>query len=175
MNELILGCITGANCTNDTSDCLNNNPIIEHLLTLTTALVSNATTIFNMFLTVVFGSFAFAATVSLRNIGRLINFKIFKLSTSSIWMGGSLLAFYVISFQSFNSSVKLAIASVKDIQQRLDFCGEKTQIFKLIFSDEWTLLGLQLPSLGFIIGSATGLGIFLWISNIDKEKVNLSR
>ncbi len=153
--------------------CMNNNKLmIDYLVTMSTTTANNATTVFNMFLTAVFGSFAFAAGIPLKNIGRPINFLIFSLSTSSLWVGFSLLSFYIISFISFNDSVLNAIVALRELQDIFYNCGVKTESVKAILSTERDFFGLQLISIGFIIGSSIGLGVFLWISNVDRKPKN---
>ena len=135
---------------------------------MSTATTSNATTVFNMFLTVVFGSFAFAAAIPLKNIGK----SYFSLSISSLWVGFSLLSFYIISFISFNDSVLNAIVALKELQAIFSECHVKTESIKSILSTEREYFGLQLISIGFLIGSSIGLGVFLWISNVDRKPKN---
>ena len=90
-------------------ECMKN-PIIGYLVDMSTATTTNATTVFNMFLTVIFGSFAFAAAIPLKNIGK----SYFNLSTSSLWVGFSLLSFYIISYLSFSDSVRITIVAIKN-------------------------------------------------------------
>jgi len=119
-----------------------------------------------MFLTVVFSSLAFAAAIPLKDIGRPF---IFGLSTSSLWIGFSLLSFYIISFLSFNDSVQNAIVALKELNEIFNECHVKTESIKSILSTEREFFGIQLISIGFIIGSSIGLGVFLWISNVERK------
>ena len=141
-------------------------PMIGYLLTMSTTTANNATTVFNMFLTVVFGSFAFAAAIPLKDIGRPL---IFGLSTSSLCIGFSLLSFYIISFLSFNDSVQIAIAIFKELQEIFNECHVETESIKSILSTQREFFGFQLISIGFMIGSSIGLITFLWISNVERK------
>jgi len=146
--------------------CMTNNAhMIDYLVNMSTATTSNATTVFNMFLTVVFGSFAFAAAIPLKNIGK----SYFNLSTSSILVGFSLLSFYIISYLSFNDSVRITIVALKELQEIFSKCHVKTDLIESILSTEREFLGFQLISIGFIIGSLIGLSVFLWISNVERK------
>lgn len=140
--------------------------MIDYLVNMSTATTSSATTVFNMFLTVVFSSLAFAAAIPLKDIGRPF---IFSLSTSSLLIGFSLLSFYIISFLSFNDSVQTAIVALKELQEIFSECHVKTELIKSILSTEREFFGIQLISIGFIIGSSIGLGAFLWISNVERK------
>tara|TARA_R110001583_G_scaffold58028_2_gene173298 strand:- start:4960 stop:5394 length:435 start_codon:yes stop_codon:yes gene_type:complete len=124
-----------------------------------------ATDIFNMFLTVLFSSFAFAAALPLRDIGKTKYIFSLKLSSSSIVIGGALAAFYIISFISFQKNLCNAQTLLQAI--KLPLPKEVAEIYK---SGDALIGNLGLPSLGFIIGATCGLIVFLWVTNVERSK-----
>ncbi|AEJ02830.1 hypothetical protein Nit79A3_3092 [Nitrosomonas sp. Is79A3] len=149
-------------------ECMNN-PTIGHLLTIVGTTSSNAMTVFNMFITVAFGSFAFATGLPMKNIGRSIKFFNFGLSTTSITVGFSLLAFYIISFISFNDFISSAVVTIKDLHRIVNKCGEEIEVIELMLSNDRKIFGIYLASFGFIVGSAISWIVFLWIANADRK------
>jgi hypothetical protein len=140
------------------------------LLSAAEGYASLASNIFSMFLTVMFSSFAFAAALPLRNIGTRIKIFSISLSSSSIWIGASLLAFYIISFTSFYKTTEKAEKLIGAIRSILDKGVNINQdVIEVFKTDPEIILGLGLPSIGFIIGSAIGLSIFLWVTNTERS------
>jgi hypothetical protein len=140
------------------------------LLSAAQGYTSLASNIFSIFLTVMFSSFAFAAALPLRNIGTRITIFSIRLSSSSIWIGASLLAFYIISFGSFYVSTAKAeklIGAIRSIlEKEANINPDVLDAFK---THPDVVLGLGLPSIGFIIGSTIGLSIFLWVTNAERS------
>lgn len=142
-----------------------NNPSIEYLLTIVGTTSSNAMTVFNMFITVAFGSFAFATGLPMKNIGR----SIFGLSTTSITVGFSLLAFYIISFIAFHDLISSVEVTIKELHGIVNKCGEKIEVIELMLSNDRKIFGIHLASFGFIVGSTISWIVFLWIANADRK------
>ncbi|MFT6791168.1 MAG: energy-coupling factor transporter transmembrane protein EcfT [Cellvibrionaceae bacterium] len=139
------------------------------LLSAAEGYASMASNIFSIFLTVMFSSFAFAAALPLRNIGARIKIFSLRLSSSSIWIGVSLLAFYIISFTSFYKTTEKAKTLIGVIRSMLDKgTNINKDVLQAFETDPDVMLGLGLPSIGFIIGSTIGLSIFLWITNAER-------
>jgi hypothetical protein len=57
-----------------------------------------------------------------------------------------------------------AIRSILD--KGVNINQDVIEVFK---TDPEIILGLGLPSIGFIIGSAIGLSIFLWVTNTERS------
>jgi hypothetical protein len=146
------------------------NDELGFLLSAAQGYSSQASNIFSLFLTVMFSSFAFAAALPLRNIGTRITIFSISLSSSSIWMGASLFAFYIISFGSFYISMGKAekfIGAIRSILcKRANINQDVLEAFK---THPDVILGLGFPSIGFIVGSTIGLSIFLWVTNAERS------
>jgi hypothetical protein len=143
----------------------------------------HGTDVFSMFLTVLFASLGFAASFSLKEIGKTWNFGWFKLSSSSFFMGLILLAFYAISYITFANTVAKArilqveISSVLSQQKAENL--EKivpSVLFQSAFKPpnvKETLdacIPIDPPRFGYILGALGGLWIFLWIANVKRLK-----
>jgi hypothetical protein len=125
-----------------------------------------ATSIFNMFITVMFSSFAFAAALPLKNIGSSYDLFGFFVSLSSIWVGLLLLAFYIISFMSFKECSEKAeslIDVIKLTANEENLPGKVVDSFQISTK---RMFGLGLPSVGFILGAGFSLVTFMWITNV---------
>jgi len=144
---------------------------LDHLnfyLSAASAYADQASTVFNMFLTVMFGSFGFAAALPLRDIGMHFNVYNFRISLSSICIGISLLAFYVISFVSFNKLVwkgEVLIGAIYAGGGGENLSKEALSAFSLSSREYF---GYSLPSIGFIIGAVFGLFVFMWVTNAKR-------
>ena len=137
----------------------------DFLLASAVAFANNATAIFNMFITVLFSSFAFAAALPLRDIGNRVIVGPWTLSASSIVMGLTLAAFYFISILSFYKSA----TSAELLLGTIDFencCGDSSQKVMDVFKKNSPMM----PLIGYFIGSVCGLIIFLWVTNVERVK-----
>ncbi len=143
---------------------------LNFYLSAATAYADQASNIFNMFLTVLFSSFGFAAAFPLRDIGKRINIFSWSLSTSSLYIGVTLLAFYSISFITFNDTFNKAEALIVAIQNQGSVEQLSEQALGTFSTFTYQVMGLGLPSIGFIIGSTIGLIIFMWLTNTQREK-----
>ena len=132
----------------------------DSLLQATTAYISNMTTIFNTFLTVVFGSLAFAAAKPLKGIGG--DFLSFSGASWAFFV--VLLAFYIISFLSFLDSERHANALFKELH-KMAVDWDLSEEALRAFNPTKYVCGVSLPSIGFVIGAAGNLAIFMWLSN----------
>ena len=130
---------------------------------------NQASTVFNMFLTVMFSSFGFAAALPLRDVGKSRNLFNFSVSSSSILVGFSLSAFYIISFFSFyefaNNAENL-IATIYTQGTEMKLSKEALAAFELPFRGTF---GVGLPSFGFIIGALVGIFTFMWLTNVKRS------
>lgn len=142
---------------------------IDFLVTSAQAYVNASVSVFNMFLTVLFGSLAFSASMSLRDIGRSpMKIGCLPLSWSSCVIGSALLAFYIISFASFYDATK----SAEILLEKLSDLVSKRESIKstaVLFKPQDNLLG-SLPVLGYMIGSVCGLVAFMWLANVERKK-----
>ncbi|MBQ4835749.1 MULTISPECIES: hypothetical protein [Pseudoalteromonas] len=150
-------------------------------LTLQTAMnyASLASTVFNLFLTVLFGSFAFAAAIPLRDIGKPIRFLPWHVSGSSFVFSIGLLSFYIISFWTFNRYVKDAERALTHLSLELinTDCDSGKKLSAILHVSDKSLqgIGMGLPSIGFIIGSIFGLIVFLWVANAPRTANSASQ
>ncbi len=143
---------------------------LEFTLQTAVSYANLASTVFNMFLTVVFSSLAFAAAVPLREIGKPIKHLPWHISSCSFWFGISLLAFYLISFASFYHNSTMAQQAIDLIRNKLP---QKQSELSVLFPEglsplEFIGINLGLPSIGFIIGASFGLIVFLWVANAKR-------
>ena len=143
-------------------------------LTLQTAVnyANMASTVFNMFLTVVFSSLAFAAAIPLREIGKPIKFLPWHVSGSSFLFSIALLSFYFISFVSFCSYTTQAESALMILSKKLGCIENAKDLSHILLIGDKPLqaigIDLGLPSIGFIIGSIFGLIVFLWVANAPR-------
>ncbi len=147
---------------------------LNFYLAAANAYATQATAVFNMFLTVLFGSLGFAAALPLRDIGHQVPlFKSdFSVSTSSMLIGAALLSFYFISFVAFHRLSEKAntLISVMAEQARHEkIFGDAVSAFSNTTTEVAGLLPLPLPSFGFVIGSALGMFAFMWLANVERE------
>lgn len=142
-------------------------------MTLQTAVsyANMASTVFNMFLTVVFGSLAFAAAIPLRDIGRSIQNIPWHISSSSFLFGIALLSFYIISFLSFNLYSTKAEEALVLLNTSLSCESPRVSSLFVIGGKPLESIGISLglPSIGFIIGATFGLIVFLWVANAERH------
>lgn len=144
---------------------------VSILMTAATNYANSMNAIFTMLLTVIFGSLAFSAAISLRDIGR--PYKLFggTVSSSSILISVMLLAFYGISFYMFEQSAGELRVLLNEL-----YC----QTFSWEFANDITheafspgtpspFFDLGYPSVGYVIGSFLGLVSFIWLSNVDRS------
>jgi len=141
---------------------------LDFLLSTTQAYVANASDIFNLFLTVVFGSFAFAAALPLRNIGRLFTVGPFQFSTSSLVIGFVFLSFYSISFLMFHASFNHASTLLTKMKAIVETMPNLSDISHVFIAQEAVIGKLDLTSVGFLIGSIGGWIIFMWVTNVNR-------
>ena len=133
---------------------------------------TQASSIFNLFITVMFSSFAFAAALPMRNIGRPKIIFNNHFSKSSMWVGFSLLSFYVISFISFQQCSRKAEEMFEVIKLYSESRKLPEAVQAVFETNQYFAPGWGLPSFGYIIGSAIGLGIFMWVTNVDRSDYN---
>ena len=144
---------------------------ISILMDAATVLAGNITSIFSMFLTVVFGALAFSAAISLRDVGPRITVRGLGASVSSLIIAFSLLSFFIISFNSFFNAqmdLYLVLSELKLHTDKWNFLLEDT---KSIFGPHLEPLfwNLNLESVGFLIGSMATLISFIWITNLGRD------
>ena len=75
---------------------------VSILVSVATGYANSMRGIFSLFLTVIFGSLGFAAALPLKDIGSTHTILGFGLSTSSLLVGGEILAFYLITFAIYD-------------------------------------------------------------------------
>ena len=129
---------------------------------------NQATSIFNIFITVTFSSFAFAAALPLIEIGSSYNLFGFLVSYSSMLVGLSLLAFYIISFMSFKECSEKAEALINEIKSSAIEESLPINVVNSFQLSTKKMFGLGSPSVGFIIGATFSLITFMWITNIPR-------
>ena len=128
-------------------------------------------TVFNMFLTVLFSSLAFAAAIPLKDIGRPIKIFRWHISGSSFWFSIALFSFYLISFMTFrhhSNKSEQALILIRDTLKN----GSQSLISLFEPSSKpLDFIGIHYgwPSLGFIIGASFGIVIFLWVANAERR------
>ena len=141
------------------------------LVTTATTYAANAASLFNLFLTVFFGSLAFAAALSLKSIGTTHRFWKFSCSSSSLMFAAALLAFYIIDFMSFQFAAKNLYIVLSELEKQIGSWTFKNPNTLSVFQPAEPVIGnLRWPSIGFLIGSIAALIGFLWISNVDRSK-----
>ncbi|TVZ40276.1 hypothetical protein P886_4703 [Alteromonadaceae bacterium 2753L.S.0a.02] len=126
---------------------------------------NQASTVFNMFLTVLFGSLGFAAAFPLRDVGK----RRFGLSASSKLIGGALLSFYIISFVSFYHLSNQANGLIGIIVKQSSNGQLAKEAIEILGAPSWQPFGVSLPILGFGIGSAVGFFAFMWLANVKRN------
>jgi len=143
---------------------------IAILMSAATTYAANLSSIFNMFLTVVFGSLAFSAAISLRDIGKNYGNEKYHISQSSIIIAFVLAAFFMISFYAFHqTSINLAaiLNELHHQTSKWDFYDPKTHA--AFEAKETVALGLRYPEIGYIIGAIGTFLAFIWISNAKRK------
>ncbi len=140
------------------------------LVTTATTYAANAASIFNLFLTVCFGSLAFAAALPLKSIGDPHPFFEFCFSSSSLMFAVAFLAFYIIDFISFQSAGNKLNIVLRELKQQISCWTFKNPDTLNVFQPARPVIrNLRLSSIGFLIGSIASLIGFLWISNVDRS------
>ena len=142
---------------------------ITILMTAATSYADIVATLFNLFLVVVFGSLGFAASISLKSIGKTYRFYNFSCSSSSLIIAAALFAFFIICFISFQSSTENLRIVLTELHLQIDSWPLKDRNTLSAFKPSELFVGkLGLPDIGFIIGSALTLIGFLLISNAER-------
>jgi hypothetical protein len=144
---------------------------LNFYLAAANAYASQATSVFNMFLTVLFGSLAFAAAMSLKDIGNQVNiYKInFNVSTSSLLIGSALLSFYIISFIVFHSLSMKANVLIVAMLEKAEIESISSDVVSSLSESTPEVAGLVLPSFGFLVGSLLSLVAFMWLANVKRN------
>jgi len=135
----------------------------DAVLSAATTYANQASSTFNMFVTVAFASLAFSASLPLGDVGP--EFFDTGLSCSSLLMAFILLAFYIISFISFRNVERHAHSLLSELYEQAKGWGLSDAATSAFRPDSKRILGLTLPAFGFILGSAGCLVVFVWISN----------
>lgn len=141
---------------------------VNVVLALAEAYAGQATEIFNMFLTVLFASFGFAAAMPLRDIGRRRKWFNFEFSSSSTLMGAALLAFYLISFKEFWSALTKANDLLLEMSVLLDNAGYSETVVGIVKPSVTAEQGVAWPLMGMGVGALAGLVIFMWLTNVAR-------
>ena len=136
----------------------------DSLLSAATTYGSQVTATFNLFLTVAFGSLAFAAAKPLGNIGS----QFLGFSTTSLVMALVLLSFYIICFLSFRKAEKHLNSLLFELHERVEKWGIHQGAVDAFKPNNQSIFGLSLPSFGFVLGSTGCLLIFVWVSNAER-------
>lgn len=146
---------------------IENNEIAV-LMSAASTLAGNISSLFSMFLTVVFGALAFSGAISLRGVGPNVWEYGFSISLSSLLIGFSLMAFFIISFMSFQKAQENLYLVLKELSEHTDRWKFTHNDTKKVFKPHCEpLIGnLGRESLGFIIGSVCTVISFLWIANM---------
>ena len=130
----------------------------EHLSILVgaaSAYADSSAKSFGLFITVAFGSLAFATALA-KTGGTTAG--------PSVLMTVALLAFYVIDFIAFQSANKKLSIVLGELSRQIECWDFKNSETLSVFQPEKPMLGnLGLPSIGYLIGSVLGLVTFVWI------------
>jgi len=138
----------------------------DSLLTAASTYANQVNATFNLFLTVALSSLAFAAALPLDKIGG--EFLNTGLSSSSLLMGSVLFSFYLICFISFIKSQYHLNSLLFELQEHVEKWDVKQRAIDAFTPHPPIFLKLSLPSIGFLIGSAGCLFVFLWVSNVAR-------
>ena len=136
-------------------------------MTAATTYANALSSLFSLFLSVVFGALAFAAAIPLSAIGK----KWLSFSSSSLLIAGVLCAFFIISFLTFldtENNLRIVLAELSmEIEKSWTFSNPDTLS---AFQPNPPAIGdWSLSSIGYLIGSIGTLIAFLWISNADRK------
>jgi hypothetical protein len=146
---------------------------MDHLsfyLSAATYYAEQASSVFNMFLTVLFSSLGFAAALPLGDFGKTISIFGWKCSSSSLCIGIMLFAFYVISYAAF-SEFSGAAGSLLEAIHKLGVSENLPESALSAFpASSARLVGLRISSVGFLVGAFFGLFIFMWLTNVERSK-----
>ncbi|WP_299621036.1 hypothetical protein [Pelagibius sp.] len=152
---------------------MNEKELVDFLLATATTYAASTISIFNLFLTVAFGSLAFSAALSLRSIGKSYKIWRFRFSSSSLLIALALLAFYVIDFIAFLSVGEELKIVLNELDQQIESWSFKNSNTKKLFDPAPSGIGdLKLSAIGFLIGSTASLVGFLWFANADRSANN---
>ena len=141
---------------------------VNILITLTEAYEGQATEIFNMFLTVLFASFGFAAAMPLRDIGKKRVWLGFQFSSASALMGLALLAFYLISFREFYFAMTKANGLLLEIGAVMQEAGYSQKVLNILKPSANGSGQTSWPAVGYGVGAFAGLIVFMWLTNVKR-------
>lgn len=141
------------------------------LMSAASTLASNISSMFTMFLSVVFGALVFSATLSLRHVGPTLGGESFSLSAGSLLIAFALSSFFIIGFLSFHQAQKNVYLVLQELAAHTSgwafYHAETSNAFK---PHSRPLIGsLGRESLGYIIGSVTTVISFLWLANMCRS------
>ncbi len=122
---------------------------------------------FKLFITVLLGSIAFASALPMGDIGS--KRKILKMSISmpSLAVGFVFLSFYIINFFSFSSAIDSAVSAA---EQLVAASKEADELRKILPSCQNKFSTVELPKIGYGLGSLMGFIVFLWIANAPRAE-----
>ena len=129
-----------------------------------------ADNLFKTFITVLFSSFAFASGFPMSKIGRSISILNKNLSIPSLAVGVVLMSFYAISYFTFSNSINSAAAAANELVNLYKDCPSGLALQSVLPSTQHDWLKLNLPKVGYIIGSTMGVFVFIWLANTPRTK-----
>lgn len=143
---------------------------IPVLLSAATTYANGQASLFNQFLTVVFGALAFASALSLRSIGPTFKLWIFRCSSSSLLIAFVLVAYFCISFATFLKFEHLLRLTLVELHAQIkDSWTLKHEETLEAFTHSEPVFGIGLPSIGFAVGAVITVAAFLWITNARRD------
>lgn len=143
-----------------------NQEKFDSLMSAATTYGTQMTATFNLFITVAFGSLAFAAAMPLANVGT--KFIGGYISSASLLMAVILMAFYIISFLSFIKLESHLRAILEELYADVREWGVSEAAANAFKPDSKKVFGLSLPAFGFLIGSIGCLVVFVWVTNAPR-------
>ena len=124
--------------------------------------------LFTLFISVLLGSFAFASGLVSQKSSRMKKIGKFSLSSHSLATSYVLLSFYVICFLSFRSAIVNAQSAAQELVKLYSpSCSGFNTLNKMLGFQGVDELSIILPQIGFILGSAMGILVFLYLSNVS--------
>ena len=150
--------------------CVSDPAMADLFLDLAKTYHGYADGLFRLFITVLFGSFAFASSFPIKTSSKLTNIGKFHVTSTSLATASVLLSFYMICFLSFRSAIVNAHLAASQFLSFHQNCEGVEVLNKMLGFESLNRLSLVLPQVGFILGSTMGVLVFLYLTNNRNEK-----
>lgn len=149
--------------------CITNVEMAELFLDLAKTYHGYADDLFKLFITVLFGSFAFASGFQNKTSSKMKKIGKLSVSSHSLATASVLLSFYIICFLSFRSAIVNAQLSASQFLLLHQNCQGIEVLNKMLGFEKLDKLSIILPQIGFVLGAAMGIFVFLFLSNANSE------